>query len=113
MSSHAPSRTVEELIAILVDAEAELARLTGGQVDAVLAPATARPICRRSAQTRLAASEDRLRKLLARCPVLVIELQRDGTVTYANEAVARVMGRAGHDLENVHFSQLVEIPVPI
>src|SRR5687768_17302184 len=109
MSSHAPTRSVQELITIMAEAEAELARLTGGQVDAVLDPATARPILLRSAQTRLAASEDRLRKLLARCPVLVVELQRDGTITYANEAVARVMATTSADLENVPFTEIVEI----
>src|SRR5688572_6882030 len=91
---------VQELIGILTSAEEELLQLMGGEVDAVLDPKTAHPILLRGAQTRLAASEERLRKLLARCPVLVVEVDRAGTVSFANEAVARILGVPSADLEN-------------
>src|SRR5688500_20110625 len=100
MSSTAPTHArVQELIGILVSAEAELVELTGGQVDAVLDPGTAHPILLRGAQARLAASEERLRKLLARCPVLVVELNRQGAITFVNEAVARVLRSEEHTSE--------------
>jgi PAS domain S-box-containing protein len=114
MSSTAPAHArVQELIGILVNAEAELAELTGGQVDAVLDPGTAHPILLRGAQQRLAQSEDRLRKLLARCPVLVVEMNRQGIITFVNEAVARVTGTPTMDLEGAPFSELVDLPAPI
>ena len=114
MSSTAPTHArVQELIGILVNAEAELVELTGGQVDAVLDPGTAHPILLRGAQARLAASEDRLRKLLARCPVLVVELNRQGAITFVNEAVARVLGTTTSDLEGAPFADLVDLPAPI
>lgn len=112
MSSAAlPIRSrVEELIDRLVETEAELVRLTGGEVDAVLDPKTAHPILLRGAQSRLTASEERLRSLLARCPVLVVELKRDGTITFANEAVARAVGIPMFAIEHTSFAALIDMP---
>ena len=106
MSSSAPARQtrVEEQIAILAEAQDELAQLTGGQVDAVVDPRTSRPILLYSAQTRLAASEEKFRKLLARCPVLVVELARDGTITFANDVVTKIVGS---EMEGQPFTALI------
>lgn len=98
---------VAELVRILAEAEDELAELTGGQIDAVMDPRTSHPILLRSAQTRLAASEERMRRLLSRCPVLVIEMKRDGTITFANEVVQKLLGR---EVEGVPFMSLVFLP---
>lgn len=98
---------VEELIAILAEAEQELTELVGGEIDAVVDPNTSHPILLRSAQLRLAASEERFRQLLARCPVLVVEMNREGIVTFANEAVRKVIGR---DVENTSFAEIVYLP---
>ncbi|HEX6559850.1 MAG TPA: PAS domain-containing sensor histidine kinase [Longimicrobiales bacterium] len=100
---------VAELVAILADAEAELAELTGGEVDAVVDPRSAAPILLRSAQARLAANERRLRQLLARCPVLVIELRRDGRITFANEAVERAVGAESGEVEDTNWCDLVDL----
>lgn len=91
----------------MAEAEDELLELLGGEVDAVVDPRTAHPFLLRTAQVRLAASEERLRQLLARCPVLVVEMSRDGTITYANEAVKKI---TGVDFEERAFTELVHLP---
>ena len=112
--NEAPSTSdrVAELVAILADAEAELVQLTGGEIDAVVDPRSAAPILLRSAQARLAESEERLRHLLTRCPVLVIEMKRDGTITYANEAVGRALGLDDDVAENVSWCDLIALSDP-
>ena len=112
MSSAAPASNtrVAELIAIVAEAQEELALLTGGEVDAVVDPRTSRPILLPTAQARLAESEERLRSLLARCPVLVVELTREGTITFANEAVRRIIGS---DVEGQPFTALISDDVEL
>jgi PAS domain S-box-containing protein len=105
-----PQTRVQQLIEILAAAEEELVALIGGEVDAVLDARTANPILLRGAQSRLAASEDRLRSLLARCPVLVVEIDRSGSVSFVNEAVARILGIPSADLDRTSFAALVELP---
>lgn len=83
---------VAELVRLLADSEAELAELTGDQVDAIVDPKTAAPILLRSAQAKLSASEFKLRTILARCPVLVMELQQNGSITYCNDVVEELLG---------------------
>ena len=83
---------VAELVRVLADAEAELAELTGDQIDAIVDPKTAAPILLRAAQLRLAASEEKLRTILARCPVFVMEIDRAGCITYCNEVVENSLG---------------------
>jgi signal transduction histidine kinase len=83
---------VAELVRVIADAEAELAELTGDQVDAIVDPKTAAPILLRAAQLRLATSEEKLSTILARCPVFVIEIDRDGCITYCNDVVENSLG---------------------
>jgi PAS domain S-box-containing protein len=83
---------VAELVRVLADAEAELAELTGDQVDAIVDPRTAVPILLRAAQLRLAASEEKMRTILARCPVFVIEIDTHGCITYCNDVVENRLG---------------------
>ena len=101
------SDRVAELVRLLTDAEAELIELTGGQIDAVLDPRTQAPILLRDAQARLSSSENKLRTILARCPVLVIELQRDGRITYCNDAVQHVLGYSDSDFSARNFADLI------
>jgi PAS domain S-box-containing protein len=88
---------VAELVRLLAATEAELAELTGNQIDAVFDPTTAAPLLLRAAQNKLTNSEEKLRTILARCPVLVIELQRDGSITYCNDVVEATLGAALSD----------------
>jgi PAS domain S-box-containing protein len=88
---------VAELVRQLAATEAELAELTGNQIDAVFDPTTAAPLLLRTAQNKLTASEEKLRTILARCPVLVLELQRDGSITYCNDVVEAMLGAAVSD----------------
>lgn len=83
---------VAELVRLLSQAEAELAEITRGEVDAVVDPQTATPMLLRNAQERLATSESKLKNILERCPVLVVELEHDGLVTYCNAAVESTLG---------------------
>lgn len=101
------SDRVAELVRLLTEAEEELIELTGGQIDAVLDPKTQAPILLRDAQARLSSSENKLRTILARCPVLVIELQRDGRITYCNDAVAHVLGYSDSDFSARNFADLI------
>ena len=88
---------VAELVRLLAATEAELAELTGNQIDAVFDPTTAAPLLLRTAQNKLTASEEKLRTILARCPVLVIEVQRDGRITYCNDVVESMLGAVKSD----------------
>lgn len=91
---------------MLAEVEDELLQLTRGEVDAVLHPQSAAPILLRGAQARLSASEHQLRTILARCPVLVVEFDRNGELRYCNAAVRSLFG-SGEGSRN--FAELVEI----
>ena len=101
------SDRVAELVRLLVEAEEELIQLTGGEVDAVVDPKTAAPILLRNAQTRLTASETKLRNILERCPVLVIEMERDGKISYCNAAVEHTLGYSEADFDSHNFADLI------
>src|SRR5687767_11323236 len=101
------SDRVAELVRLLVQAEEELIQLTGGEVDAVVDPTTAAPILLRNAQNRITASETKLRNILERCPVLVIEMQRDGRISYCNAAVEQTLGYSEADFDSHNFADLV------
>jgi PAS domain S-box-containing protein len=101
---------VAELVRLLADTEAELAELTGNEVDAIVDPKTAAPILLRSAQHRLAASEEKLRTILARCPVLVLELERDGSITYCNDVVGEMLGVEASDRPGAFVDLILEEP---
>jgi PAS domain S-box-containing protein len=101
------SERVAELVRLLAEAEEELLELTGGQVDAVVDPKTQATILLRNAQARLAASENKLSNILERCPVLVVELQRDGRVTYCNKAVEATLGYSDADFARSNFADLI------
>ena len=104
------SDRVAELVRLLADAEAELLELTGGQVDAVVDPRSARTILLSRAQERLSASEGNLRRLLQRCPVLVVELDRNGCLIYSNHAVQSMFGYNESVLNDLCFDDLVVNP---
>jgi signal transduction histidine kinase len=58
-------------------------------------------------QAHLAASERKLRDILARCPVLVLEVRRDGAMTYCNDAVHTALGHPPRYFETHTFDELV------
>ncbi len=107
---HAGSSEYQEHVARIVrtirDAEGALSALTGGQVDAVLDPATSVPILLGRAQEALARSEARHRDLIFRAPSIVCELTPEGTVLLVNEAVRTILGFDPALLEERNFWQV-------
>src|SRR4051812_34436168 len=83
---------VERLVKHLSDAEPVLQTLTGGEIDAIVDPASAAPILLSRAQNAIARSEARYRDLVNRCPALVCEMTPDGQTLYVNDAVTTLLG---------------------
>jgi PAS domain S-box-containing protein len=83
---------VEKLVRHLSEAENVLQDLAGGEVDAIVDPASAAPILLSRAQNAITKSEARYRDLINRCPALVCEMTPDGQTLYANDAVAKLLG---------------------
>jgi PAS domain S-box-containing protein len=83
---------IARLVRTITEADAALAALAAGELDAVLDPVTSAPILLRRAQEQLARSEARYRDLLTRAPSIVCELEPDGTVTFINDAVRSMLG---------------------
>src|SRR5215213_3085849 len=83
---------VERLVAHLSEAERALQSLTGGEVDAIVDPASAAPILLSRAQNAVMRSEARYRDLVDRCPALVCEMTPEGSTLFANEAVTTLLG---------------------
>src|SRR3954464_8571732 len=83
---------VEKLVRHLTEAESVLQSLAGGEVDAIVDPASAAPILLSRAQNAVMRSEARYRDLVNRCPALVCELTPEGQTLYANDAVATLLG---------------------
>src|SRR5688572_6537342 len=83
---------VERLVRHLSEAESVLQSLAGGEVDAIVDPASAAPILLSRAQTAIAKSEARYRDLVNRCPALVCEMTPDGQTLYVNDAVSTLLG---------------------
>ncbi|HYC50151.1 MAG TPA: PAS domain-containing sensor histidine kinase [Gemmatimonadaceae bacterium] len=107
---HADNSEYQEHVARIVrtirDAEGALSALTGGQVDAVLDPATSVPILLGRAQEALARSEARHRDLIFRAPSIVCELTPEGTVLLVNEAVRIILGFDPALLDERNFWQV-------
>src|SRR5690348_17332857 len=76
----------------LSEAEGVLQSIAGGEVDAIVDPASAAPILLSRAQNAVIRSEARYRDLVNRCPALVCELTPDGQTLFANAAVTTVLG---------------------
>jgi PAS domain S-box-containing protein len=89
---------VERLVRHLSEAESALQSLAGGEVDAIVDPASAAPILLSRAQTAIAKSEARYRDLVNRCPALVCEMTPEGQTLYVNDAVSTLLGYAPDDL---------------
>ena len=102
-ASAARRRALEALVDRLSTAEDDFLGIDPDQVDAIVDPATAAPILLSRAQEALARSEARHRGLLERAPAIVLELQADGTVTYANPAVRPILGFSPRELEGQSF----------
>src|SRR3954468_23890961 len=83
---------VERMVKHLSEAERVLQTLTGGEVDAIVDPASAAPILLSRAQSAMAKSEARYRDLVNRCPALVCEMTPDGQTLYVNAAVTTLLG---------------------
>jgi PAS domain S-box-containing protein len=89
---------VERLVRHLSDAERVLQSLTGGEVDAIVDPASAAPILLSRAQNAIARSEARYRDLVNRCPALVCEMTPEGQTLFVNAAVTKLLGYAPEEL---------------
>jgi PAS domain S-box-containing protein len=76
----------------LLETEAELRTLSGGQIDAILDPDSATPLLLRGAQDALREAEERARALLSRLPTIAAELAPDGTTRFVSDAVTRILG---------------------
>jgi PAS domain S-box-containing protein len=89
---------VERLVKHLSEAERVLQTLTGGEVDAIVDPASAAPILLSRAQNAIARSEARYRDLVNRCPALVCEMTPDGHTLFVNAAVTKLLGYSPDEL---------------
>jgi PAS domain S-box-containing protein len=83
---------VARLIRTITEADAALAAMGAGELDAVLDPVTSAPILLRRAQEELTRSEARYRDLVTRAPSIVCELDPDGTMHFINDAVRTMLG---------------------
>lgn len=89
---------IETLVQRLSEAERAIQALAGGELDAVLDPASAAPILLSRAQSAIARSEARYRDLVRRAPSIVCELSPDGRIVFINDAVLPILGYAPVDL---------------
>jgi PAS domain S-box-containing protein len=91
------------LIRLFKEAEIALQSVLHEQIDAVIDPETGIPILLEVARNHLLISEDRYRRLLSRNAVIIFELEPDGTVLYANDAVFDVLGYKVQELEGCNW----------
>ncbi len=101
--------SAESLAQRLADAEAALAALISGQVDAVAAPLTGTPVLLHEAQDALQRSEARYREIVANSPTVVCELAPDDTVRFVNRRLGMLLG---YEAEKVVGRNIWELLVP-
>jgi PAS domain S-box-containing protein len=101
----APDRTarIQQLAQRLLETEAELRALSGGEIDAILDPASAKPLLLRGAQDALREAEARARELIARLPTIAAELDPDGTTRFVSDAVTRILGYTPDQIVGRHW----------
>ena len=97
---------IHRLAKQLLETESALEALTAGEIDAIVDPSTATPLLLRSAQESVARSEARYRYLIARCPLLVCELDQHGRAVFANDAAKALLGE-GAQRETLEWADIV------
>ncbi|MEW6613140.1 MAG: PAS domain S-box protein [Pseudomonadota bacterium] len=84
---------VQDLIHQLAETETALHELIAGQADAVIHPINGTPVLLRDAQAAICESEARYHRLVTGIAALVLELTPNGTIFFANDTAARMIGR--------------------
>ena len=89
---------IELLIRRLAEAQSTIEVALAGHVDAVMDPLTGGSILLCHAQRALTESENRYRRLLARMPALIFELDINGTTLFVSDALTDMTGFCAADL---------------
>jgi PAS domain S-box-containing protein len=96
-TSVAPGRE-QDLTRRLAEAEATIAALLSGQIDAVVDPASRTPVLLAKAQAALRHERDRAQRYLDTPDVILLALDLDGRVTLVNRYACAVLGWDSADL---------------
>ena len=82
----------------LAEAEATIAALVGGQIDAVLHAETSTPLLLAAAQEALRESERRYRRILETANEGIVTIDQHSTITFVNQRVTHILGYSIEDM---------------
>lgn len=91
----------------VAEAEATMQALLSGEVDAVLDPRDNSPVLLAFAQNALRQSEERYRSIVETANEGICQLERDGTIVFANERLAAMLGLTVAELMRRSFFDYV------
>ncbi|MDB4884199.1 MAG: hypothetical protein JWL95_2965 [Gemmatimonadetes bacterium] len=108
MSVATAART-KDLVRRLSEAEATIAALVSGQIDAVVDPATKTPVLLSKAQDALRESEERYRRIVETASEGIWAIDERAMTTFVNGQMARMVGYSVEEMIGMPMAELVGV----